>query len=78
LRLKFTLQNIAKSLGMEISPKKSETKGILGQDPVRRQIVEDEKCLQKAKDFKYLGCEIFYENEKKVFNKNLAKFSQIL
>jgi len=36
----------------------------LGQDPVRCKIVVDTKCLQQVKNFKYLGCEIYYENEK--------------
>jgi hypothetical protein len=31
--------------------------------------VVDNKCLQQVKNFKYLDCEISYENEK-VFNKN--------
>jgi hypothetical protein len=30
----FTLQNTAKNFGIEISPKKSEMKIFLGQDPV--------------------------------------------
>jgi len=37
----------------------------------------DNKCLQKEKDFKYLGCEISYDGEKDVQQK-LSKFSQIL
>jgi hypothetical protein len=55
---------LAKKFEVEISPEKSETKAFLGQDPARCKIVVDKKCLQ-AKDFKYLGCEIYYENEKK-------------
>ena len=50
----FAFQNF----GMEISPEKSETMAFLGQDPVRYKIVVDNKCLQKIKNFKYLGCEI--------------------
>ena len=34
----------------------------VGQDPVISQIVMDNKCLQQANNFKYLGCEISYEN----------------
>jgi len=34
----------------------------LGQDPARFKIIVDNRCLQKVKNFKYLGCEIFYEN----------------
>jgi len=32
-----------------------------GQDPVRYKIVVDKKCL-KVNNFKYLDCEIYYEN----------------
>ena len=37
----------------------------------------DNKCLQQGRDFKYLSCEISYENEK-VIQQKLAKFSEIL
>jgi hypothetical protein len=49
---------------MEISPEKSEENAFLGQEPVKCKIVADNKCLQQVKIFKYLGCEISYENEK--------------
>jgi hypothetical protein len=39
--------------------------------------VMDNKCLQQAKNFKYLGCEISYESEKGMQPK-LAKFTQML
>jgi hypothetical protein len=35
--------------------------GFLGQDPVRYKIAVDKKCL-KVNNFKYLDCEIYYEN----------------
>jgi hypothetical protein len=35
----------------------------------------DNTCLQQVKNFKYLGCEISYENEKYIQQK-LAKFAQ--
>jgi hypothetical protein len=53
---------------METSPEKSETMAFLGQDPVTCKISVDNKCLQQAKNFKYLGCEIPHVNE--TFNKN--------
>jgi len=53
---------------MEISSEKSGTMAFLEQDPVRCKIVVANKCLQ-AKNFKYFGCEIYYEYEK-IFNKN--------
>jgi len=53
----FALQNVAKHFGMEISPEKYETMALLGQDPVKCKIVVDNKCLQKLKKLKYLGCE---------------------
>jgi hypothetical protein len=37
----------------------------------------DDKCLQYGKTFKYLGCEISYENDKDIQQK-LATFAQIL
>jgi hypothetical protein len=46
---------------------------ILGQDPARFKVIVDNKCLQKVKNFKYLGCEISHENLKKV-----SKFASIL
>jgi hypothetical protein len=49
----------------------------LGQDPVRCKIVAIHKCLQQGKNFKYLGCEISYENGKDIQQK-LAKYAQIL
>jgi hypothetical protein len=48
----------------------------LGQYPVRRKIILDNKCLQ-VNNFKYLSCEISHENEKDIQQKP-AKFSQIL
>jgi len=35
----------------------------LGQDTVRCKIAVNNKCLQQVKNFKFLGCEISYENE---------------
>lgn len=48
---------------------------LLGQDPLRCTIVVDNKCWQQVKNSKYLGCEIFYENEKGIQQK-LEKFAQ--
>ena len=42
----------------------------LGQDPVRCKIVVNNKFLQHGKNFKYLGCEISYENEKDLTKNN--------
>jgi hypothetical protein len=39
----------------------------LGQDQVRSKIVADNKCLQQVKNFKYLGCEISYEDGKDIY-----------
>jgi hypothetical protein len=47
----------------------------LGQDPVRSKIIVDNKCLQQVTKFKYLRCEISYENDKD-FQQNVAKFAQ--
>jgi hypothetical protein len=57
----------SKNFGMEIPPEKSETMAILGQDRVRCEIVVDNKRLQYVQTFKYLGCEISYENDKDDF-----------
>jgi len=62
---------------MEISPEKSETVARLGQDQVSCKTAVDDKCLQEEKNFKYLGCEISYGNEKDV-QQQLSKFDQIL
>ena len=61
---------------MEISPEKSQTMSFLEEDPVRIETIVGKKCLQQAKNFKYLGCEISYENEKDIEQK-MAKFTQI-
>ena len=42
----FTVQNTAKSFGMEISPEKSKTMAFLGQDPIRCKVAAVNKCLQ--------------------------------
>ena len=41
---------------MQISPEKSQTMSFL-EDPVRSDTIVGDKCLQQAKNFKYLGCE---------------------
>jgi len=48
------------------SSEKPETMACLGQDTVKCKIVVDNKHLQHVKNFKYLGCEISYENEKNI------------
>jgi hypothetical protein len=58
---------------MEISPEKSDMMAFFGPDPVRCNIILDNKCLQQVKNFKYLGCQIFYENEKDIQQK-LVKY----
>ena len=60
----FTLENIENKFGLEMSPENSETMAFLGQDPVRCAVIVGSKCLQQLINFKYLGCEIFYENIK--------------
>ena len=40
----------------------NETMAFLGQDPVRSKIIVDNKCWQRVNNFKYLGCEISYED----------------
>jgi len=62
---------------MEISPENSEAMAFLGQDQVIFKIIGDNKCLQ-VENFKYLGCEISYENEKDIHQQNPEKCSQIL
>jgi hypothetical protein len=62
---------------MEISPEKLNIMAFFGQGPVRRKIILDNKCLQQVKKFKYLGCEISYENEKDI-QQEAAKCAQIL
>jgi hypothetical protein len=60
---------------MEISPgKKSETMALLGQDTVRCKIVVQNKCLKQIKNFKYIRCEIPYQNEKQNIQQKLANF----
>jgi len=60
------LQNTRKDSGMEISPEIYETTAFLGQDPVRCKITVDNKCLHQVKSFRYLVCEISFENETEI------------
>jgi ABC-type tungstate transport system permease subunit len=53
---------------MEIS-EKSEMMEFLRQDQIRSKIVVNNKCLQQINNFKYLGCDIFYQNEKNIQQK---------
>jgi len=62
---------------MEISPEKSETMALLGQDQVSCKIFVQNKCLQQVKNFTYLGHEIPYQNEKHIQQK-IGKFPQML
>jgi len=62
---------------MEISAAKCEKMAFFGQDPVTCKIFVENKYLQQVRNFKYLGCEMSYENEKDIQEK-LAKFPQIL
>jgi hypothetical protein len=66
-----------KKFGMETPPEKSETMAFLRQDPVICKILEHNKCLQQAKNLKYLGCEIPHVNESEIQQK-LATVLQIL
>jgi len=47
---------------------------LLAQDPVRCKFITVNKSLQQLKNFKYLGSEISYENEKYVQKENLLKY----
>jgi len=49
---------------LEVSLEKSEKMEFLGQHPVRCKVIVDNKCLQQAKNFRYIGCERSYENVK--------------
>jgi len=62
---------------MEISPEKHEMNGIFKTRPVRCKIDVNNKCLQHINNFRYLGCETFYQNEMDIQQK-LAKFAEIL
>jgi len=55
------------------TPEKSVTI-LLAQDPVRCKFIMVNKSLKQLKNFKYLGSEISYENEKYVQKENLLKY----
>ena len=61
---------------MEITTEESEAMAFLGEEQVICKIIVDYECLQ-VKNFKYLGCETSYENEKDI-QQNTAQCSQIL
>jgi hypothetical protein len=52
---------------------------ILGQGTVRCKIILDNTCLQQVNNFKYLGFEISYENEKDTHKnwQNLLKYCEL-
>jgi hypothetical protein len=56
-------------LERKLTPEKSQTMAVLGQDPVRRKFLLDNKCLQQVKNFKYLASEISCENDKDIQQK---------
>jgi hypothetical protein len=60
---------------MEISSEKSDMMEFLRQDQIRSRIIVNYKCLQQINNFKYLGCDIFYQNEKNIQQK-WARFAQ--
>ena len=49
----------------------------LGHYAVRCELFVENKCLQQAKNFKYLGCEISYRIERNIKQK-LSKFAKII
>ena len=49
----------------------------LRHQPVRYKTVVNNNCLQQVRNFKYLNCEVSYENEHDIEQK-LSKFPQIL
>jgi hypothetical protein len=67
-RRTLTLQSTEKNCFYYITWK-SKTKAFLEQNPVGCKAVVDNKCLRQVKNFKYLGCGIFYENKKKCSTK---------
>ena len=69
----MTLPNTENNFGLEISPQNSETMEFWGQDPARCAIIVGSKWLRQVMNFKYLGCEISYEN-KKDSQQKLSKF----
>jgi hypothetical protein len=62
-RRTFTLQSTEKKF-VSISPENLRLWHFLEQNPLGCKTIVDNKCLQQVKNFKYLGCEIFYENKK--------------
>ena len=41
----------------------------VGQDPVRCKMAVDSRSLQQGRNFKFLGSEIYYENEEVFYKK---------
>jgi hypothetical protein len=60
----LTLKKHSKNFGIEILPENFEMMTFLVQDPVRCQIVVDNKCWQQIQNFQSLDCEISYVNAK--------------
>jgi hypothetical protein len=47
----------------------------IGQEPVRCKITINDKIFEQVNEIKYLGCQISYEGERDVKNKNKIKIS---
>jgi hypothetical protein len=52
---------------VEISHQKDKIMAFKGTEPVRRKIVIENMILEQVNTFKYLGCNIAYQEEKDIF-----------
>jgi hypothetical protein len=62
---------------MKISHKKTKIMAFKGTEPLRSKIVIDNMILEQVNTFKYLVCNISYQEEKDIHSK-FTKFLQIL
>jgi len=65
----YKLNQIITEYGLTILVQKTKSMAFKGRDPVRTEIVIDNKIIEQVNSFNYLGNMISYEKEKKIDNK---------
>ena len=76
----YKLNQIITEYGLTISVQKTESMAFKGRDPVRTEIVIDNKIIEHVNSFNYLGNVISYEKELDIDNKlhNYLKITGII
>ncbi|KAJ4431805.1 hypothetical protein ANN_20410 [Periplaneta americana] len=76
-RLVYNFNQMAESFNMEISTDNSKVMAFLGKEPVRSKIFINNKIIEQVKNFRYLGYQTSYEEEKDL-NEKIIKFNRAI